>query len=143
VIAGGIMICDQLKKADIARLKVEMRALELGVICSRPVIEGTRYDCVLDTGNGLYRAQVKYANGTSSKTAGAVQVNLRKAIGKEKNHPYLDSEIDALLIYIAKIDRICWFGPEVFNRKRSISIRINTARNGQKKRCFSAAEYLW
>lgn len=137
------MMCDQLRKADIARLKVEMRALELGVICSRPVIEGTRYDCVLDTGSGLYRAQIKYDNGTSSKVTGAVQVNLRKAIGKEKNHPYFEHEIDALLVYIPKIDRICWFGPEVFNGKGSISIRINTAKNGQTKRCFSAAEYLW
>jgi hypothetical protein len=45
------MICAQLKKADIARLKVEMRALELNVICSRPVIEGIRYDLILDTGD--------------------------------------------------------------------------------------------
>jgi hypothetical protein len=33
------MICEQLKKADFARLKVEMRALELGIVCSRPVVE--------------------------------------------------------------------------------------------------------
>lgn len=137
------MICDQLRKADIARLKVEMRALELGIICSRPVVEGTRYDCVLDTGIHLYRVQIKYGNGTPSRSTGAVHVNLRKVIGKEKNHPYLDNEIDALLIYIPKIDRICWFGPEIFNGKRSISIRIDTAKNSQTKRCFLAAEYLW
>jgi hypothetical protein len=52
------MICDQLRKADLARLKVEMRALELGVVCSKPVIEGTRYDCILNTGSNLYRAQI-------------------------------------------------------------------------------------
>lgn len=137
------MVCDQLRKADLARLKVEMRALELGVICSRPVIEGTRYDCVLDTGSGLYRAQIKYGNGTPSKVTGAVQVNLRKAIGKEKNHPYFENEIDVLLVYIPKIDRICWFGPEVFHGRGSISIRIDTAKNGQTKGCFSVAEYLW
>ena len=53
-IAG--MVPNQLRKADIARLKVETRALELGMICSSPVIEGTRYDCVLDTGTELCKS---------------------------------------------------------------------------------------
>ncbi len=72
------MICDQLRKADLARLKVEMRALELGVVCSRPVIEGTRYDCILDTGTHLYRAQVKYGNGIPTAASGAVAISLTR-----------------------------------------------------------------
>ncbi|MCI0485271.1 MAG: group I intron-associated PD-(D/E)XK endonuclease [Blastocatellia bacterium] len=100
------MICEQLRKADIARLKVEMRALEKGIICSRPVVEGTRYDCILDTGSKLYRAQVKYANGKSSNTEGVVQVNLRKEIRKNRNAAYTDSEIDVLLVYVPKIDSV-------------------------------------
>jgi hypothetical protein len=137
------MIPHQLRKADIARLKVEMRALELGIICSRPVVEGTRYDCILDTGTELYRAQVKYANGTCTNTMGVVQVNLRKEIQKVKNCTYLDNEIDVLLVYIPKINRVCWFGPEVFNRRQSLSIRINPSKNGQVKRCLPAENYLW
>ena len=137
------MICDQLKKADIARLKIEMRALELGVICSRPVKEGTRYDLILDTGKKLYRAQVKYGNGCSSKATGAVQVNLRREIRKEKNRPYSQDEIDVLLIYVPKIDKICWFGPEVFNAKSSISIRITPTKNGQLKHCLHAEKHFW
>ena len=80
------MICDQLRKADLARLKVEMRALELGVVCSKPVIEGTRYDCILDTGSNLYRAQVKYGNGVTAYSSGAVAVCLRKEIRKDRNY---------------------------------------------------------
>ncbi len=137
------MICDQLKKADLARLKVEMRALELGVVCSRPVIEGTRYDCIIDTGKRLYRAQIKYANGKCSGATGVVTVNLRKEIRKEKNHPYTDNEIDVLLVYVPKIDRVCWFGPEVFNRKSALAIRLAPTRNGQIKHCLPAEDYLW
>jgi hypothetical protein len=137
------MICTQLKKADLARLKVEMRALELDVICSRPVIEGTRYDLILDTGKGLFRAQVKYGDGVSTATTGAVAVNLRKEIKKEKNRPYSQEEIDVLLIYIPKLDRICWFGPEVFHAKGSISIRLRAAKNGQIKHCLPAEKYFW
>jgi hypothetical protein len=137
------MICKQLIKADIARLKVEMRALELGIICSRPVIEGTRYDVILDTGGKLYRAQVKYDDGRATKCTGVVQVNLRKEIRKEKNHPYTDSEIDVLLVYVPKIDKICCFGPEIFHQKLSLSIRIAPAKNGQMKLCLPAENFFW
>src|ERR1044071_6050580 len=136
------MICEQLKKADIARLKVEMRALELGAVCSRPVVEGTRYDCILDTGDRLYRAQVKYADGKASKTLGVVMVNLRKQIGKNKNHPYLEHEVDVILVYVPKLDAICWFGPEVFSGKSALAIRIAPSRNGQMKGCLLASDYL-
>jgi hypothetical protein len=137
------MLCDQLWKADYARTKVEMRALELGVVCSRPVVEGTRYDCILDYGGKLYRAQIKYANGKTTNTVGVVQVNLRKEIKGEKNHPYLEHKIDVLLVYLPKIDRICWFGPEVFNGRPNLAIRIAPSRNGQQKRCLPAENYLW
>lgn len=137
------MLCAQLKKADIARLKVEMRALELNVICSRPVVEGTRYDLILDTGERLYRAQVKYGNGRSSTSEGVVEVNLRKEIKKEKNCPYLKDEIDALLIYLPIVDKICWFGPEIFHAKGTLSIRIAPTKNGQVKHCLPAEKYFW
>lgn len=137
------MICDQLKKADLARLKIEMRALELGVICSRPVVEGTRYDLILDAEGRLYRAQVKYGDGRTPKVKGAVYVNLRKEIRKEKNRPYSQDEIDVLLIYLPKVDKICWFGPEIFNAKGSLSIRIVPSKNGQIKHCLPAEKYFW
>jgi hypothetical protein len=79
----------------------------------------------------------------TKKTVGAVQVNLRKQIKKNKNHPYSDSEIDVLVIYIPKIDKVCWFGPEVFCGKQNLSIRIAPAKNGQVKGCLAAEDYLW
>jgi hypothetical protein len=137
------MLCAQLIKADIARLKVEMRALELNVICSRPVVEGTRYDLILDNGERLYRAQVKYGNGRSTTAEGVVEVNLRKEIRKEKNQPYLKEEIDVLLIYLPILDKICWFGPEIFHGRGALSIRIAPTKNGQIKHCLPAEKYFW
>jgi len=137
------MICEQLKKADIARIKVEMRALELGAVCSRPVVEGTRYDCILDTGSRLFRAQIKYGDGKTTGCCGVVAVNLRKQIGKNKNHPYLKDEVDVILVYVPKIDAICWFGPEVFGGKSALAIRIAPSLNGQSKRCLLASDFLW
>jgi len=137
------MLPDRMKKAELAMLKVSMRALERGDPISKPVFEGTRYDYVIETGGKFYRAQVKYADGKRHRTIGAVQVNLRREIKKKKNHPYDKSEIDALLVYVPKIDKVCWFGPEIFDGRQNLSIRIAPAKNGQTKGCVAAEDYLW
>jgi hypothetical protein len=132
-----------MRKAEIAMMKVGIRALQLGASVSKPIFEGARYDYIIERDGNLYRAQVKYADWKHKKTVGAVQVNLRKQIKKNKNHPYSDSEIDVLVIYIPKIDKICWFGPEVFCGKQNLSIRIAPSKNGQIKGCLAADDYLW
>jgi len=137
------MLPDQIKKAEIAMVKVGLRALQVGAFVSKPIFESARYDYIIERDGKLYRAQVKYADGKHKKTVGAVQVNLRKQIKKNKNHPYNDSEIDVLVIYIPKIDKICWFGPEVFCGRQNLSIRIAPAKNGQVKGCLAAEDYLW
>jgi PD-(D/E)XK endonuclease len=137
------MLPDQIKKAEIAMIKVGMRALQVGAFVSKPIFEGARYDYIIERKGKLYRAQVKYADGKHKKTVGAVQVNLRKQIKKDKNYPYNESEIDVLLIYVPKIDKICWFGPEIFSGKQNLSIRIAPSKNGQTKGCLAAEDYLW
>jgi hypothetical protein len=114
---------------EIAIAKVLLRALEKGVAVLRPVIE-CRYDLVLDDGLKLYRTQVKYAGGSSPKQCrGVVQVGLRKW--------------DLLLVYVRRIDRILWFGPEVFDGRAQLFIRVEPTRNHQVKGCLMAADYIW
>jgi hypothetical protein len=71
----------QQRKAELARLKVEARALELGVICSRPSVEGTRYDCILDIAGKLYRAQIEYCACAAGNSTGAIQLRLKSTTG--------------------------------------------------------------
>jgi hypothetical protein len=118
---GEPMLPDQIRKAEIAMVKVCLRALQLGAFVSKPVFEGARYDYIIEIGGKLYRAQVKYADGKHRSISGAVEVNLRKQIKKNRNHPYDENEIDVLLVYVPKI---CWFGPEIFSGKQGISIRL-------------------
>jgi hypothetical protein len=137
------MLPDQIRKAEIAMVKVSLRALQVGAFVSKPIFEGARYDYIIERDGELYRAQVKYADGKHKSTVGAVYVNLRKQIKKDKNCPYNESEVDALVVYVPKIDKICWFGPEVFCGKQGLSIRILPAKNGQIKGCLAAEDYLW
>jgi hypothetical protein len=137
------MLPDQIRKAEIAMMKVLIRALQVGAFVSKPIFEGSRYDYIIERDGKLYRAQVKYADGKLGYTTGAVYVNLRKQIKKDKNCPYNETEIDVLLVYVPKIDKICWFGPDVFCGKNSLSIRIAPTKNGQVKGCLAAEYYLW
>jgi len=137
------MLPDQIRKAEIAMMKVGIRALQLGAFVSKPIFEGARYDYIIERDGKLYRAQVKYADGKLHRATGAVYVNLRKQIKKDKNCPYNESEVDALLVYVPKIDKVCWFGPEVFCGKQGLAVRISPAKNGQTKGCLAAEDYIW
>ena len=65
-------------KGEYALLKVKQLALERNITLSEPTMPSRRYDLVVDCGERLVRAQVKYADGKCSQATGAVYLNLRK-----------------------------------------------------------------
>ncbi|MFL6209623.1 MAG: group I intron-associated PD-(D/E)XK endonuclease [Pyrinomonadaceae bacterium] len=137
------MLSDQQRKAELARLKVESRALELGIVCSRPAIEGTRYDCILDAGGKLFRVQIKYCDCRAVHASGAVQLRLRSTAGQGAGRCYTKDEVDALVVYLPALDRLCFFPQDVFCGKTAIHIRLQPALNGQTKGCLLAENYFW
>jgi len=137
------MLPDQIRKAEIAMMKVGMRALQVGAFVSKPIFEGARYDYIIERDGKLNRAQVKYADGKLHRATGAVYLNLRKQIKKDKNCPYNENEVDALVVYVPKIDKFCWFEPEVFCGKHALYIRVAPTKSGRVKGCLAAEDYLW
>ena len=129
---------------EYAIAKIILRAIEKGVSLFRPVIE-CRIDLVLDDVSKLYRAQVKYAGGSRKHAQGVVPLGLRKWRngGRSVTPCYRASEIDVLLVYVRKIDNILWLGPEVFDGRKNLYIRIAPCRNNQIKGCLMAADYIW
>ena len=130
---------------EYAVAKVLLRAIEKRIDVFRPVIE-CRYDLVLDDRLKLYRTQVKYAGGASPKQCqGIVPVGLSKwrNDGRAAIPCYTAAEIDLLLVYVRKIDKILWFGPEVFDGRSKLFIRITPTRNNQTKGCLMASDYIW
>ena len=128
---------DKWQKAQIAELKVELTAAEVGAIVSKPTTSA-RYDYVIDWNGTRYRAQVKYGGGTSSHSNGCVVAELRK-----EGKTYTGDEIDVLLVYIPSLDRVCWFDSEIFRNKRTLYIRIEPSRNAQVQGCLMAKDYFW
>src|SRR6266542_576392 len=114
---AGYMLADQMRKAEIAMMKVGIRALQLGAFVSKPIFEGARYDYIIERDGKLYRAQVKYADGKPGHTTGVV--------------------------YVPKIDKVCWFETGVFCGKQGLYIRIAPTKSGRVKGCLAADDYLW
>ena len=138
------------QKGEIAKLRTEIRAAEKGWLSSRTV-EGARYDLVLDDGEKLYRAQVKWAGSEMSHSEGSVSVELRRYCGdgrnlkytRSKSRVYGASEVDVVIAYIPQIDELCWFGPSMFDGKSTITVRFQPSKNGQKKGIVLAQDYVW
>jgi len=130
---------------ELAIAKVVVRAMEKGIIPSRPMME-CRYDLILDDHFKRDRVQVKYGGAKSPKQAsGVIPVGLRKmrTDGRPPILYYTAEEIEAVLVYVPKIEKILWFGPEVFEGRTFLHIRLEPARNGQTKGCLMAADYVW
>lgn len=129
-------------KGDLAVAKVHLLAIEKGFIVSRPLSDSARYDLIVDDGV-LKRTQIKYADGKGSNgSQGVVRVGLEKKY-KDKVLLYSEKDIDLLLVYIPKIDRICAFKSDIFAERKNLYIRYQPAKNGQKNGCLSASDYFW
>lgn len=129
-------------KGQLAISKAELRALELGFMPSRPLFDA-RYDLVIDDHQTMKRVQVKYADGKPSRSSGAVIVKLAYENRRKRVYTYQANEIDALIVYIPKIDRLCLFPHRVFVGKRNLCIRLEDSRNNQTKGIILARDYYW
>ena len=124
-------------KGQLAELKVQIRALQLGVLLSRPTMDA-KYDFVMDTGGRLARAQVKFAGAATSNSNGAAVAKLSRR-GKKL---YSEGCIDCLLVYIPVVDRIVKLLPDDFEGKSAVTIRYEPALSGSS-RVIYAQDHLW
>lgn len=131
------------RKGQIAVSKAQVRAIELGYAPAIPVMD-CRYDLVLDDGDKLWRVQVKSSNRIVSHSKGSIAVNLSYETRKRRTVlTYKRSEVDALVVYLPIIDRLCWFPPEVFVNKTALTVRIDPPLNGQSAGIIMASKYFW
>lgn len=129
-------------KGQIAMSKAELRSIELGYIPSKPVFD-TRYDLILDDSKSLLRVQIKYADGKMSHSEGSVRVNIEYMDRKRNIYTYKTTEVDGLIVYIPRIDRLCFFPPKVFAGKRNLCIRVDPPKNRQTRGILLANDYFW
>ena len=131
------MLPEVLAKGGRAEALVAARALEKGMIPSKPMVDA-RYDLVLDDGEKRSRVQVKHCNSTHKDISGSVSVDLRR-----RGVPYHNGEIDALILYVERTGQFLWLPADMISGKTSISVRYAPSKNSQNRRCVQAEQYLW
>jgi PD-(D/E)XK endonuclease len=132
---------DTMQKGEIAILEVSKRAIEKGFIPSRPIIEGTVYDIVIDDGVKLMKVQVKYGDFRRKGYTGSIIVSSRRQSAKESK--YLKNDIDVILAYLPSVDKIVLLTREMFGGKYSVSIRTEKPKNNQTKKIIFIDDVIW
>jgi hypothetical protein len=125
------------QKGQIAQAKVMMEAARKGYIAFLPISQ-LRYDLLLEREGSFLRVQVKYADSKSPHSEGAVRVDLRR-----RQRLYTREEFDLLLVYVPQIDQVCCFGPDMFDNRHGLQLRLKATLNGQRRGCLIAQDYVW
>ena len=128
------------QKGAIAELKVATAATCLGVPVLRPMTEHGRYDLAFEVGDRLLRVHCKWA----AVRGEVVVVRLHSTYftrTREVRVAYGADEIDAVAAYCARLER-CYLLPiELVQDMRTINLRLNPPRNGQRAALHWAADY--
>jgi prevent-host-death family protein len=127
-------------KGAIAEAAIRRAAVELGFFVLHPLVEGRRYDVVIDTGPRLLRVQCKWA-----PLQGEVIV-VRVATSRHTPHGYVRStytadEIDGIGVYCQDLDRCYYLPIDVAARRAGVHLRLGPAANCQEAAINWAADY--
>ena len=127
-------------KGAIAETAITARAVELGIVVLRPVVEGRRYDLVFDIDHRLYRVQCKWA----PRRGNVIVVNLTSCRHTPQGYvrsTYGPDEIDAVAAYCQELKSCYWLPIERVAGMRAISLRLTPAANCQESAINFAADY--
>jgi hypothetical protein len=127
------------RKGELAQAKVELVALEKGYIVSRPAFVA-RYDLVIDDGEKLSRVQIKYGGGSAAHTDNSVVVSLNYTDRKGIDNAYKSSDVDALAVYVPRVDKVLWFTPEQFCGRMKLQIKVEGAK---RLNSLWYEDYIW
>lgn len=121
-------------KGDIAVAALVLRLLRKNWIVLKPISELSRYDLVIDRGSGFERIQCK----TGHLKGGSVRFNSCSFSAKGSRH--YRGESDLFGVYCLQNEK-CYLIPVNQVGTRFGVLRIDPARNGQKKNVRLAAGY--
>jgi len=111
-------------RGQIAVLKVQLRACEKEWLCNIPINNEIYYDLILDhfKTKEIVRVQIKYCNRRVSTNK---NLELRLDNKRSKRIYYKDTDINWILVYVPKIDKILKYEKPHFHRKKSLTINLD------------------
>ncbi len=126
-------------KGDLGQVKVMGDLLTKGYKVALPLGEDWRYDLIVDKNNHLLRIQCKY---TEAKN-GVIKVRCETHDGRNY-YKYKQDDLDYLAVY-DKVTNNCYYISCSYLEKgrSSLTLRIEKAKNGQKKKIFRAEDFTF
>jgi hypothetical protein len=123
---------------EITEQQVALEFLKLGILVSKPMVQSSKYDFIVDINHSLYKIQVK--TGTYKEEAflefatSTSHTNTKGTL----NLSYSEEEVD---FFATIYDGQCYLVPYELCGKRSQRIRFVPAKNGQTKNILFAEDF--
>jgi hypothetical protein len=127
-------------KGAIAEAAITAAAVELGFVVLRPVVEGRRYDLVIDTGPRLLRVQCKWAQRKGSVVLVYLSTCRHTPSGYVRS-TYSRDEVDGIGVYCHDLKRCFYLPIEAVAGRTGFSLRLAPAANHQEAAINYADQY--
>jgi PD-(D/E)XK endonuclease len=129
------------QKGAAAEAKIAAEAIRLGMEVYRPIAEGGRCDLILGMADSLLRVQCKWAPRVGDVIRVWIRTSRHTPTRGYVQTTYSATEVDALGVYCADLDR-CYLLPiSLVEGRRAIFLRLAPARNCQKLGIHLAEKY--
>lgn len=128
------------QKGAIAETAIALAAIRFGVDVYRPVVEGLRYDLLLDVGDRLLRVQCKWAACHDDVVIVRCYSCRRTRTGMLVRR-YGAEEVDFIAVYCETLDHCYLMPPKLFVGRRQVHLRVGPSRNNQRRRINWADDF--
>jgi len=142
----------QKRRGEIGEAMFLAKAARMGFGIATPWGDSLKYDMVIDTGERLFRVQVKSAHKVSASKGGGYHVRACS----HNRRPYRAKDIDLLVAYVFPLDAWYLFPPRAFVRMKSMRLfpvpggrsrslrsiaRLGSVSKGARRRSFLVIDY--
>jgi hypothetical protein len=128
------------EKGAIAEAKIYAAAVEAGIVVSRPLTEGRRYDLIFDVGPTLLRVQCKWAPRKGDVVVVRARTSRYTPSGYVRT-TYAVTEVDGIAAYCPQLDACFYIPIEDIAGKSIAHLRLSPTQNGQLAGVTMAQRY--
>ena len=131
---------DPNQKGTLGEISVIKNLCAKGYGVFQSVSKSSRVDLIVLRDNLSIKIQVK---STYSKNGVITAYTRKTCLNPVYNYTYSADDFDALAVYVIDRDFVCYISSrEIFANKTMVKLRLNEAKNCQKKRVRYVSDYL-
>lgn len=112
---------------DQGELAFQLECIKQGFMVSKPISQDSKYDLVVDTGDRIYKVQVKTASRPKKYSNTSLRYEFSLGSGSHKKTKYSTYDIDLVVCVCLDVNDFYFIFPETFKK----TCRINIYRNSK------------